>query len=82
MTETVKYTHFEMAIQKRVASSTWNNWEYESRARVGTLGNESRARVGALGNESPARVGAFRNSRPRARMILCRDHDRQHFDPA
>ena len=24
MTETVKYTHFELAIQKRVASSTWN----------------------------------------------------------
>ena len=24
VTETVKYTHFELAIQKRVASSTWN----------------------------------------------------------
>ena len=24
MTETVKYTHFELAIQKRDASSTWN----------------------------------------------------------
>ena len=49
MTETVKYTHFELAIQKRVASSTWNigktsreldleHWENESRARLGTLG--------------------------------------------
>ena len=69
MTETVKYTHLE-------------HWENGSRAQVGTLGNESRARVGELGNESRARVGAIRNSRPCARMILCRDHDRQHFDPA
>ena len=44
--------------------------------------NESRARVGALGNESRALVGVFRNSRPRARVILCQDHDRQHFHPA
>ena len=44
--------------------------------------NGLRALVGALGNESGARVGAFRNSRPRARMMLCQDHDRRHFHPA
>ena len=33
-------------------------------------------------NESRARVGVFRNSRPRGRVILCQDHDRQHFHPA
>ena len=44
--------------------------------------NESRARVWALGNESRGRVGVFRNSRPRAQVILCQDHDRQHFHPA
>ena len=83
MTETVKYTHFEISgNSKESCKLDLEHWENESRARVGTLGNESRARVGALGNESRARVGAFRNSRPRARMILCRDHDRQHFHPA
>ena len=93
MTETVKYTHFELAIQKRVASSTWNigktsralelgHWETSRALELGHWENESRARVGTLGNESRARVGAFRNSRPRARMIICRDHDRQHFHPA
>ena len=83
MTETVKYTHFKSSgNSKESCKLDLEHWESESRARVGTLGNESRARVGALGNESRARVGAFRNSRPRARMILCRDHDRQHFHPA
>ena len=69
-------------IRKRVAKLDLEHWENESRARVGALGNKSRARVGALGNESRARVGAFKNSRPRARMIVCQYHDRQHFHPA
>ena len=74
LTETVKYIHFELAIQKRVASSTGN---IGKTSRALELGHWETSRVlelgGALGNESRARVGAFRNSRPRARMILCRD---------
>ena len=82
-------TDFELAII-RVRIGTFESesqldlehWENESRARVGALRNKSRARVGALGNEPRARVGAFQNSRPRARMIVCQYHDRQHFHPA
>ena len=69
---------FELAmIRVRIGT-----FESESRARVGALRNKSHARVGALGNEPRARVGEFRNSRPRARMIVCQYHDRQHFHPA
>ena len=73
-----EYTDFELAII-RVRMGTF---ESESQLDLEYWENESRARVGALGNESRARVGAFRNSRPRARMIVCQYHDRQHFHPA
>ena len=35
-----------------------------------------------LGNQSRVQVGTFRNSRAHTRIILCQDHDRQHFHPA
>ena len=76
--KTAEYTDFELAII-RVRIGTF---ESESQLDLEHWENESRARVGALGNESRARVGAFRNSRPRARMIVCQYHDRQHFHPA
>ena len=53
MTETVKYTHFELAIQKRDASSTWN---IGKTSRALELGHWETSRALELGHWETSRA--------------------------
>ena len=53
MTETVKYTHFELAIQKRDASSTWNIGKM---SRALELGHWETSRALELGHWETSRA--------------------------